>query len=84
MASVANKSSEKRLRCYGHAKKRELRRHVVRRMTDEVTPDMRRGGRQETKWKDSNNRKCDRLKAEDVADRTNWTREIQNFSGDPR
>ena len=65
MAVVAKKITEKRLKRYGHLKRRMEEGYVLRRSssTDKAEasiPGKRRRGRQKTRWKDSCNRyaKC--------------------------
>ena len=82
---MTKKITEKRLKWYGHVKRRG-EGHVLRRMLDTPVPGKRRRGRQKTRWKDSCKRDMGSvgLKAEDVLDRTKWKNDIHNHSGDPR
>ena len=52
VAPVTKKITEKRLKWYGHIKRRD-EGHVLGRMTDSQLPGKRRKGRQKTRWKDS-------------------------------
>ena len=67
VAPVTKKITEKRLKLYGHVKRRD-EWHVLRRMVDAPVPGKRRRGRQETRWKDSRKRDMEsvELKVQDV------------------
>ena len=52
VAPVTKNITEKRLKWYGHDKRRE-ERHVLRRMLDAPVSGKKRRGRQKTRWKDS-------------------------------
>ena len=54
VAQVTKKITEKRLKWYGHVKRRD--EDVLRRMVDAPVPGKRRRGRQKTRWKDLYNR----------------------------
>ena len=81
----ANKITEKRLKLYGHVKRRD-EGHVLRKTLDVREPGTRRRGRQKIRWKDSCKRDMESLglKEEDALDRTKWKNDIQYHSGDPR
>ena len=85
VAPMTKKSTEKRLKWYGHVK-RSGEGLVLRRMLDAPVPGKKLRGRHETRWKDSCKRDMERvgLKEEDVLDRTKWKNGIQYHSGDPR
>ena len=52
VAPVTKKMTEKRLKWYGHVKRRD-EGYMLRRMLDALLPGKRRRGRQKTRWKDS-------------------------------
>ena len=68
VAPVTKKITEKRLKWYGHIKRRD-EGHVLRRMTDSQLPGKRRKGRQKTRWRDS----CERHMESAGLKRTYWT-----------
>ena len=51
VAQVRKNMTEKRLKVYGHVKRRD-EGHVLRRMLDAPVPRKRRRGRKKTSWKD--------------------------------
>ena len=51
VAPVTKKTTQKRLKWFGHVKKRD-EGHALRRMLDAPVPGKRRGGRQKTGSKD--------------------------------
>ena len=72
VAPVTKKITEKRLKWYGHVKRRD-EGHVLRRMLDTPVAGKRWRGRQTTRWKDlCKNDISVGLKEEDVLDRTKW------------
>ena len=85
VAPVTKNIPEKRLKWYGHLKRRN-EGHVLRIMLDGPVclRGQTRGGRQKTRWKDSSKRYMESggLKQEDAG--TKWNIEMQNHSGDHR
>ena len=79
---VTKKVTEKRLKWYGHVKRRD-EGHVIRRMLDARVTGKRRRGRQKTRWKDSCKRDVESVGLK-MKDGTKWKRGIQNDSCDPR
>ena len=68
---MTKKITDKRLKWYGHVKRRD-KEHMLRRMLD--TPISGKRGRQKTRWKDSCKRDVESVwLMEDVLDRTKWT-----------
>ena len=68
VAAVKKKITEKRIKWFGHVKKRD-EGHVLRRMLDAPVQRKRRRGRQKTRWEDSFKMESVALKEEDVLDR---------------
>ena len=78
VAPVTKKITEKRLKWYGHVKRR-AERHLLRRMLDAPVPGKRRRGRRENQVErlvEKRYGKC--LKEEDVLERTKWKNYIHN------
>ena len=79
VAPVTKKITEKRLKWYGHVKRRD-EGHVLRRTLDAPVPGKRWRGRQKIRWKDSCNKDLESvwLRVNDILDRTKWKRYIKN------
>ena len=84
LAPVTKKVTEKRLKWYGHVKRRD-EVLVPRRMVDAPVSGRRLRGRQNTWWRDSCKTDAENvgLKVDDALIRTEWKGAVLNHSGDP-
>ena len=86
MVQASNKSTEKRLKWYGHVR-RMKEEHTVRSMLDVEIPGKRRRGRPNLRWKDACNRDMTEqgLIGDKTTNRAAWRKGIISYTGsDPR
>ena len=86
VVQASKKSTEKRLKWYGHVR-RMKEEHTVRRMLDVNIPGKRRRrGRSNLRWKDACKRDMTEvgLKEDNTTNRAAWRNKIISYTGDPK